>query len=261
MGKTFNLGKLFGIQFRLHFTWFIIFILVTISLVYPNYSQWLYWTIGIIASLLLFASVVAHELAHSLVGRANGIPIESITLFIFGGVTQMTRDVTQPRAELKMAAAGPICSLVIGGIFGLLWLLIPNMAEPAATMILWLAVTNGVLAAFNLIPGFPLDGGRVFRALLWRFTGNYARSTQIATWAGQGIGYLLILGGISIIFLHPFDLSWFDGIWIVFVGWFLRSVASASYHQLQGQKTPHDFTPVEATTPDRPVVPPDITAR
>ena len=232
MGKTFNLGKLFGIQFRLHFSWFIIFILVTVLLVYPEYRQWLYWVTGIITSLLFFASVVAHELAHSLVGRANGIPIVSITLFIFGGVAQMTREATRSGAELKMAAAGPICSLVIGGLFGLLWLIMPNVTEPIAIMILWLAVMNGVLAAFNLIPGFPLDGGRVFRSLLWRFTGDYSRSTRIATRVGQGIGYLFILGGISIIFLHPFGLSWFDGIWIAFIGWFLESAAAASYRQI-----------------------------
>ena len=259
MGNAFNLGKLFGIQFRLHFSWFIIFILVTVSLVSPHYSQWLYWIIGIIASLLLFASVVAHELAHSLVGRANGIPIASITLFIFGGVAQMTKEATRPGAELRMAAAGPICSLVIGSLFGLLWLLIPNMTEPVAITILWLAVTNGVLAAFNLIPGFPLDGGRVFRALLWHFTGNYGRSTRIATRVGQGVGYLFILGGILTIFRHPFGLSLFDGVWFVFIGWFLGSVASASYRQIQWQEARPDFTTLAATTPDRPVVPPDIT--
>ncbi len=263
MGSTFNLGRLFGIQFRLHFSWFIIFILVTFSLVYPDYSQWRYWVIGVITSLLFFASVVAHELAHSLVGRANGIPIESISLFIFGGVAQMTKEATRPGAELKMAAAGPICSLIIGGLFGLLWLFIPNMAEPVAVMILWLAMMNGVLAGFNLIPGFPLDGGRVFRALLWHFTDNYSRSTRIATRVGQGIGYLFVLGGISIIFLsiflHPFGLSWFDGIWIAFIGWFLGSVASASYRQIRWQEALHNFTTSGATTPDCPVVPPDIT--
>jgi len=259
MGSAFNLGKLFGIQFRIHFSWFIIFILVTVLLVYPDYSQWPYWVIGIITSLLFFASVVAHELAHSLAGRANGIPIESITLFIFGGVAQMTKEATRPGAELKMAAAGPICSLVIGGLFGLIFLVMQNIVGPVAVMILWLAVMNVILAAFNLIPGFPLDGGRVFRALLWRFTGNYGRSTRIATRVGQGVGYLFILGGISIILLHPFDLSWFDGIWIVFVGWFLRSVASASYRQLRWQETLRDFTTLDVTTPDRPVVPPDIT--
>ncbi len=257
MGSAFNLGKLFGIQFRIHFTWFIIFILLTVSLVYPNYSQWLYWILGIITCLLFFASVVAHELAHSLVGRANGIPIENITLFIFGGVAQMTKEVTRPGAELKMAVAGPVTSLVIGGLFALLWLLIPNITEPVALMILWLAAINGILAAFNLIPGFPLDGGRVFRALLWRFTDNYSRSTRIAARLGQGIGYLFILGGISIIFLHPLDLSWFDGIWFAFTGWFLGSVASASYRQIRSQEPPHGFTASEVTSPDCPVAPPD----
>ncbi len=257
MGKTFNVGKLFGIQFRLHFTWFIIFALVIVLLVYPNYGQWFYWVIGVITSLLFFASVVAHELAHSLVGRANGIPIVSITLFIFGGVAQMAREATRSGAELKMAVAGPICSLVIGSLFGLLWLVMPNITEPIALMILWLAVMNGVLAAFNLIPGFPLDGGRVFRALLWHFTGSYSRSTRIATRVGQGIGYLFILGGISIIFLHPFGLSWFDGIWIAFIGWFLESAAAASYRQIQWQGVSHDLTTSQATPPDWPAAPPD----
>ena len=232
MSRGFSLGKLFGIEFRIHFTWFVIFALVTVFLVHPDYSQWLYWVMGIIASLTFFASVVAHELAHSLVGRANGIPIASITLFIFGGVAQMTREATRPDAELKMAAAGPICSLIIGGLFGLLWVLMTNLPEPVSIMILWLAVMNGVLAVFNLIPGFPLDGGRVFRSLLWRYTGSYNRSTRIAARVGQGIGYLFILGGILIIFLRPFGLSWFDGIWFTFIGWFLQSAALASYRQV-----------------------------
>jgi Zn-dependent protease len=210
---------------------------------------------------LLFASVIAHELAHSLVGRANGIPIESITLFIFGGVAQMTKEATRPGAELKMAVAGPICSLVIGGLFGLLWFVIPNMAEPVAVMVLWVAFMNGVLATFNLIPGFPLDGGRVFRALLWYFTGSYIRSTRIATRVGQGIGYLLILGGILITFLQPFGLYWFDGIWFVFIGWFLARVASASYRQICWQEELHSFVASEAKPPGYPVVPPDITVK
>ena len=249
MGKALNLGKLFGIQFQLHFTWFIIFILVTVSLVYPNYSRWLYWTMGITTSLLFFSSLLAHELAHSLVGRANGIPIASITLFIFGGVAHMTNEATRPGAELKMAAAGPICSLAIGGLFGLL-LFIPNITESIAMMIRWLAFMNGAVAVFNLIPGFPLDGGRVFRALLWRFTGSFSRSTQIATRVGQGIGYLFVLGGISTIFLHPFGLSWFEGIWIVFIGWFLANAASVSYRQLRWQRAAlSSFTAQEGAPP------------
>jgi Zn-dependent protease len=257
MGKAFSLGRLFGIEFRLDFTWFVIFILVTVSLVSPNYSQWFYWVIGIVASLLFFASVVAHELAHSLVGRANGIPIVSITLFIFGGIAQMTKEATRPGAELKMAVAGPICSLVIGGFFGLL-LLVPQIPEPIAVMIYWLALMNGILAAFNLIPGFPLDGGRVFRSVLWSVSGSYSRSSRIATRVGQGIGYLLILGGILIIFLRPFHLDWLDGIWIALIGWFLESAASASYRQIRWQEALSSVAVAEAAPSDRPTVPSDI---
>ncbi len=261
MGNALNLGKLFGIQFRLHFTWFIIFILVTVSLVSPNYSQWFYWVVGIFISLLFFASVLGHELAHSLVGRANGIPIESITLYIFGGVAKMTREATRPVAELKMAAAGPVCSLVISALCGLiLWLFGTKIPGLIADMVFWLAAMNGLLAVFNLIPGFPLDGGRVFRAIVWRFTGSYGRSTRIASRVGQGVGYLFILGGISIIlisFLRPFGLSWFDGLWIAFIGWFLESAASASYRQIRWQEALQNSNTSGVMPPDYPVVPPN----
>ncbi|GAI22311.1 unnamed protein product, partial [marine sediment metagenome] len=180
MGNAFNLGKLFGIQFRLHYTWFIIFILITVSLVYPDWSSPLYWAMGIVTSLLFFASILAHELAHSLVGRANNIPIKSITLFIFGGVAQMTREARSAGAELKMAAAGPACSLVLAGLFYLVYLFIQDAVAPVADMAFWLFFINVALAVFNLIPGFPLDGGRVFRSILWQVTGNYERSTRIA---------------------------------------------------------------------------------
>ncbi|MBI4187787.1 MAG: site-2 protease family protein [Chloroflexi bacterium] len=259
-GNAFTLGKLFGIEFRIHFTWFIIFILVTSSLVYPDYSRWQNWIIGIITSLLFFASVVGHELAHSLVGRAQGIPIQSITLFIFGGVAQMTQEATRPGAELKMAAAGPLTSLVLGGFFGLLWFLFPGKSEPVGVMILWLAVMNGALAVFNLVPGFPLDGGRVFRSILWYLTGSYRRATLIATRVGQSVGYLFILGGISIILLRLFGLSlldalsWFDGVWFIFIGWFLSSIALSSYRQIPWQEPLHD--PALLVSPTDRLVPP-----
>ena len=259
MGGTFNLGKLFGIQFRLHFSWFVIFILITASLSlqlfpagYPDWPAALYWVIGLITSLLFFASVVVHELAHSLVGRANGISIGSITLFIFGGVAQMTREATNANAEFKMAFAGPLSSLVLGGFFGLLWFLFEGVVEPLAAISFWLAYVNVALAAFNLIPGFPLDGGRVFRSILWYFSGNYSRSSRIATRVGQGIGYLFILGGILIIFLHPFDLTWFDGIWIAFIGWFLESAASASYRQVRWEEALSKIATAEMLPADYP---------
>ena len=259
MSNAFNLGKLFGIQFRLHYTWFIIFILVTVSLVAPDWSSPLYWAMGIVTSLLFFASILAHELAHSLVGRANNIPIKSITLFIFGGVAQMTREARSAGAELKMAAAGPVCSLVIAGLFYVVWSFTQDLVTPVADMFFWLFIINVALAVFNLIPGFPLDGGRVFRSILWKVTGNYKRSTRIATRVGQGTGYLFILGGILIIFLQPFGLSWFNGLWLAFIGWFLGNAASASYRQVQWRGALRGFTASQAMTSDCPVVPLSIT--
>lgn len=260
----FNLGKVFGIQVRLHYTWFIIFFLITFSLawqVFPSqysWSHWAYWVMGLIASLLLFVSVLAHELAHSLVGRVNGIPVKSITLFIFGGIAQMGREATKATSELKMAAAGPGCSLAIGVLFGLIWFLTRNTLEPLAAISYYLALANGLLAAFNLIPGFPMDGGRVFRALMWRFSGNYKRSTQIATWMGRGVAYSFILGGILIMFiLH----DWLSGIWIAFIGWFLQGAASMSYRQVQWREALHGLTASQMMTTDFLTVPPDITVK
>ena len=263
MGNAFNLGKLFGIQFRLHYTWFIVFVLVVVSLstqyfpaTNPGWSRLTYWSIGIIASLLLFASVVAHELAHSLVARVKGIPVKSITLFIFGGVAQITSEATKASTEFIMAAVGPACSLVIGGVFALIWLFTKSTYEPVAVMALWLAYVNGVLAVFNLIPGFPLDGGRVFRSLLWRFTGNYRRSTLIATQVGRGVGYLFIAGGISVMFLLH---AWFSGLWLVFIGWFLENAASTSYRQAQWRERLLGVTATQVMTVDLPVVPSNVT--
>lgn len=271
MGSAFNIGKLFGIQFRLHYTWFIIFLLVTVSLswqyfpfAYPDRGQLLYWVLGIITSLLFFASVVAHELAHSLVARINGIPVKSITLFIFGGVAQMAREAARPGAELKMAVAGPACSLVIGGLFYLLLLRTQGVIEPIAALAEWLFIINIALAVFNLIPGFPLDGGRVFRSLMWHFTGSYKRSTQIAVWVGRGVGYSFIGIGIIVAILSlsglaPFGLGWFSGLWLAFIGWFLENAASASYRQSQWRESLHAFTVSQVMTSDCPVVPSNVT--
>jgi len=268
MGSAFNLGRIFDIPFRLHYTWFIIFLLITFSLswqvfpaLYPGWTVLTYWIIGIVTSLLFFASVVAHELAHSLVARFYGIPVKGITLFIFGGVAQMAREAARPGAELKMAAAGPACSLVIGGLFALLWLSTQGVIEPIAALAFWLAQINVVLAVFNLIPGFPLDGGRVFRSLLWRFTGNYRRSTQIAVRVGQGVGYLFILLGILVILLRPFGLGWFSGLWLAFIGWFLENAASSSYRQVKWRDTLHGFSASQVMTSVYPTVPPNITVK
>jgi Zn-dependent protease/CBS domain-containing protein len=263
MGSGFNLGKIFGIQFRLHYTWFFIFLLITVSLswqvfpiFYPGWSQLLYWSVGIVTSLLFFASVLAHEMAHSLVGRANGVPIKSITLFIFGGMAQMTREATRAGAEFKMAAAGPACSLAIGGIFALVWFLTQDIMEPLSAMAFYLAQINVLLAAFNLIPGFPLDGGRIFRSLMWRFSGNYQRSTRIATRVGQGVAYSFMLGGILLmVLLH----EWLGGLWIIFIGWFLQNAASTSYRQTKWRQALSGLTASQIMTSDYIEVPPELT--
>ena len=171
----------------------------------------------------------------------------------------MTKEAARPGAEFKMAVAGPACSLLIGGLFTLLYLLTQSTIEPIAAMAYWLAYINVALAVFNLIPGFPLDGGRVFRAILWRVTGNYKYSTRIATLVGQGVGYLFIGAGIVIIFLHPFGLSWFSGLWLAFIGWFLENAASVSYRQVQWSERLHRFTALQVMTSDCPVVTPSIT--
>jgi len=264
--NSFNLGRLFGIQFRLHYTWFVIFFLITVSLSwqvfpysYPEWPMWLHWVIGIITSLLFFASVVAHELAHSLVARAHGIPVKSITLFIFGGVSLITREAKKAKVEMLMAGAGPACSLGLSAFFGLLWLLTRSGVESVAAMAFWLAYVNLVLAVFNLIPGFPLDGGRVFRSISWRITGDYRRSTWLATRFGQGFGYLFILGGVLVVVLRPFGMSWFSGVWLAFIGWFLASAASASYQQSRWREALQGLTAFQVMTPDCAVVPPQLT--
>ncbi len=231
MNSSFSLGTIFGIRFRLHATWFIIFILVTVLLVYPDFARWHYWLVSLFVSILFFASVVAHELAHSLAGRANGIPVESITLFIFGGIARISQEIPRPSAELKMAASGPMCSLALGGSFGILWIVLPPHIEPVKMMVLWLATMNITLALFNLVPGFPLDGGRMLRSVLWQCTGNYRRSTRIAARLGQGIGYTLIIIGAIAFLLQPFEMTWFDGLWVALVGCFLTAAASASYRE------------------------------
>jgi Zn-dependent protease/CBS domain-containing protein len=248
MSSTVNLGRIFGIQFRLHFSWFIIFALVTAFLswqVFPpalsGQSQLAYWTMGAVTSLLFFASVVAHELAHGLVGRANGITIKSITLFIFGGAAHMTREPSQAAQELRMAIAGPVSSLVIAGLFWAASNTFNGTSPQLALMALWLAQINLVLAVFNLFPGFPLDGGRILRAIVWRFSG-YKKATRIATQAGRVVGYLFVLGGVAIIIV---DQNWLSGVWLGLIGLFLESTARASYKQAMLQQVLQGMTAAE----------------
>jgi Zn-dependent protease/CBS domain-containing protein len=258
------IGRFFGIPVRLHWSWFIIFGLVTWALAaeyFPNtyltWSQATYWGIGAATSILFFASVLAHELAHSRVAQAAGMQIRSITLFIFGGVSQLTQEPTRPGAEFRMALAGPSTSLVLGGIFWALYFTTRDSIEPLAGLSFWLGYINIALAAFNMIPGFPLDGGRVLRSILWWRSGNLRSATRTAATIGRGIGYLFIFGGISVIFLN--QDYWVNGLWIALIGWFLENAAVGSYRQVALQDVLRGHSVGEVMTRDCPVISPRLT--
>ena len=264
MGRSIQLGTIFGIPFRLDYSWFIIFILVAVSLSYvyfpTQYATWppaMYWVIGIGTSLLFFASVLAHELSHSLVSMAGGIPVKSITLFIFGGVAHVGREATRPQQELWMAAAGPLSSLAIAALFYGLYLLIAGINVYVAALALWLAIINAFLAVFNMIPGFPLDGGRVLRSIVWMITGDYMRATRIATYGGYGVSFLFLGGGIVFILLG----GWFDGLWFLFLGWFLNNATRATYQQVRLRHALKGFSARDVMARECPAVSPHLTLR
>jgi Zn-dependent protease/CBS domain-containing protein len=262
MRGNISLGRVFGIPLRLHYTWFIIFALVTLSLVlnplveppYPPIAQRI--ILGILTSLLFFASIIIHELAHSILAVRNNTPVKEITLFVFGGVSQITKEATHPRAELSIAIVGPLTSLALAGIFYGLHVLLASVNQSlAASLTQWLAWMNVLLAGFNLIPGFPLDGGRIFRALVWHRTHDYQRATHIATKVARGIAYAFIVGGIVLIFLLQ---QWFNGMWLIFIGWFLNDAARASYQQVLLRDALTGITTRQVTDYASPLIPPHM---
>lgn len=259
MPGTFRIGKIAGIDIDIHVSWIIILVFLTVSLatgwfpqLYPGWSTATYWLIAFLSSLLLFVSVLLHELAHSLVARRRGLPVKSITLFIFGGVSNIEREPQSPGVEFQMAIVGPLTSLVIGAICFLLQVPLRGSNSPLEGILFYLAVTNILLGVFNLIPGFPLDGGRVLRSIVWRLTGNLRLATRVAAMTGQIIAYLLILLGIWIFFVGDI----LDGIWFGFIGWFLLSAAQSANAQgmltsvLSGVTVGEVMNPKPATVPD-----------
>ncbi|HVP57500.1 MAG TPA: site-2 protease family protein [bacterium] len=232
-----RLFRAFGIPIELNITWFIVFALVAWSLVslyfptnYPGYSVTSHWIMGIVAALLLFTSVVLHELGHSYVAKTHGVPIRRITLFLFGGVSQLAKESADPVTEIKIAAAGPGVSFVLMAIFGACYVLGSrgHVLTAAVPVLKYLAYVNGILGAFNLIPGFPLDGGRLLRAGIWKATGDLRRSTYVATRVGSIVG----IGFIALGFLSVFRGQFVYGLWMVMIGFFLRQAAEASYFQV-----------------------------
>jgi Zn-dependent protease/predicted transcriptional regulator len=259
MKPSITLGRLFGVDIGLHFSWFIIALLITLSLVGhfgatdPNWSRATVWTSAVVTAILFFVSILLHELSHALVARSRGVSVRSITLFALGGVATMDTPPPDARTEFWIAAAGPIASIAIGlGCYALAASLgwSPRAdVSPSTAVLGWLGYINILLATFNLIPGFPLDGGRILRAILWGRSGDADRATMTAARVGQAVAFGFILLGV----LRFFGGAGFGGLWIAFIGWFLLQAAQASYAQvavnadLRGVRVRDIMTPECAT--------------
>ena len=240
MRAQIKLARVFGVELGLHYSWLIIAVLIAFSAadyfhgIHPEWSTAVVWGISIIAGVLFFVFLFAHELSHALVAKARGLPIHKITLFALGGMAQIEKEPTRASTEFWMGIVGPLTSFVIGcALFGLAilagWSWASKPATPGQAILVSLGYVNVLLGAFNMIPGFPLDGGRVLRAIIWGITKSADRSTRIAARIGQLVGIGFILYGI----LEFFQQQTFGGLWLAFIGWFLMNAAGASYLQLK----------------------------
>ncbi|MEX2547853.1 MAG: site-2 protease family protein [Chloroflexota bacterium] len=261
--NSFRLFTFRGIEVGVHYSWLIIFGLVTYSLstyVFPGVpgierlSTVEYWLLGALTAILLFASVLIHELAHSFVARARGLDAKSITLFIFGGVSNLSGEAKEPSTEFWVAIVGPLTSFVLAGItFGLAAV----VSEPRAELVLsYLFLINLTLGIFNLVPGFPLDGGRVLRAILWKATGSLRHATEWAANVGKLVAYLMF--GYAI-YLFLVEDSVIGGLWIAAIAWFLHNAASTSVQQLVFEQRLRRVKVADVITPDDTTVGPDMT--
>jgi Zn-dependent protease/CBS domain-containing protein len=280
--RGLQLGRIFGIQIHLDWIWFFIFVLITWNLAsvfgeaHPEWDIVLRGGTAVIAALLFFASVLAHELAHSIVARAHGVPVRNITLMLFGGVANIQREPPSPKAEFLITIVGPITSILLGFFFimmaGITASINMEMVQeptaviaqlgPVPTLLLWLGPINLLLGVFNLIPGFPLDGGRILRATLWAVTGNLQRATRWAAGVGQIISLLLIVAGISMIFgatIPFFGSGFINGLWLAIIGWFLNNAAVQSYRQVVIEDVLEGVPIVNLMRTNPPTVSADIT--
>ena len=233
MGSGWKIGRVAGIDLAIHPSWLVIAFLLTFSLadalfprLIPGWTTGQYWLVGVGTAFLFFASVLAHEFSHAIIARRLGLKVAGITLFIFGGATSIETDSRSARDEALIALAGPVASLLIGGAFLGIGALVP---QPEVRAIVgWLGIINIVLGAFNLVPGYPMDGGRVLRAILWRVRGDPLTATRQAAMVGRVIGYLMVAGGIYWA-LRSRDIG--SGLWLALVGWFLATSAEATMQQ------------------------------
>ncbi len=258
------LGRIAGFRFGVDFSWFIIFFLILWSFtagVFPQQAPGLgtgvYLLMGIVGTLLFFASLVVHELSHALVARRRGIEVESITLFLLGGIARTRSEARTPGDEFRIAAVGPLTSLLIATVLGGLGMIAVSAGWHTGIVVVlqYLAVLNLVLAIFNLLPGFPLDGGRVLRAAVWHFTKDATRATRVAAASGRIMAYVLFaLGALQI-----FGGAVLGGIWLIFIGWFIRNAADAGYQQHLLRESLGTVTARETMTATPQTIGPDVT--
>lgn len=239
MKAQIKLGRIFGVEIGLHYSWFLIALLITLSIAgqftlhNPGWNDSFRWGLAIVTAVLFFAAILVHELSHAVVAKARGLPVRSITLFALGGVAQIEKEAADAKTEFWMGIIGPITSFVIGVVclaiaFALGWVPPEFPQRPLPAMLMWLGYINIGLAIFNMIPGFPLDGGRVLRAIAWWITGNPKRATTIAARVGQVIAFGMIIYGV----MQFFGGAGFGGLWIAFIGWFLLTASRESYAQM-----------------------------
>jgi Zn-dependent protease/CBS domain-containing protein len=263
---SIRLGKIMGIPIRIHYTLWFVFILIVWSLAvgymphqYPGLGSVTYWAIGIASAIILFASILIHELSHSYIAKKNGLPIARITLFFFGGVSEITEEPQDPSLEVRMAAAGPLMSFLNAGVLGALWYLCESIRAPIPIVATlgYAALINAVLGAFNLVPAFPLDGGRVFRGSIWKHSNNLVAATKTATRVSEGISLLMMFGGFVFIIFGNF----IDGIWFIVLGWLIKSGAETSLRQTLVGQSLAGVTVADIMTRDVLTVPPNITVQ
>ncbi len=283
MRSGLKIARLFGIDVYIDWSWLLVFLLVTWDLaaavfpsLHPNWGLDLNIAMGVLASLVFFFSILLHELAHSIVARARGLPVRRITLFFFGGVSNIQREPPSPGAEFFMAVVGPLTSIVLGVIFLVLGVgqiprlsFVPSNAtpllrslSPLATMLVWLGPVNIIIGLFNLIPAFPLDGGRILRSILWALSHNLRRATRWATAVGQAFGWLMIVAGIAMVFGASFPIlgsGFINGLWLAFIGWFVISAAVQSYHQVVIEDLLQGVPVTSLMREPAPAVSPDMT--
>lgn len=257
MGSSFRLGRLLGVEIGIHASWLIIAFFVTYSLavvqlpeIVDSWSVAEYWVVAAVIAGLFFASVVAHELSHALVARRFGLSVERITLFMLGGAAELKEEPKRARDEAFIAAAGPVTSLLIGGVMALVDLFVPILYISVAAG--WLAIINVALGLFNLLPGFPMDGGRILRAIVWRTGGDRNGATRAAATVGRFFGYAFIALGVYIVFQRGLG-----GIWLALIGWFLTTAADGALAQLRVERALAGVRVRDIMDPDPPSVSPN----